>query len=206
MATVTPNYNWPVPQSTDFVKDGADSIKDLGDAIDATVFGLPSGALTLISTTTIGTAVASVTVSSVFSATYDSYKVLITGWAGSSSAANTNLKFDNSAGSTYCTGGIAANINAGTTLNVVANNSSDGITFGLVGLTSSLITCDIVNPFLAVPTHVTYSSSANSGATSKFTIFGGGFDTNAASQTGFSFNPSGGTLTGGTVYVYGYQK
>jgi hypothetical protein len=38
MATTTPNYGWPVPTSTDFVKDGATAIEDLGDAIDATVY------------------------------------------------------------------------------------------------------------------------------------------------------------------------
>ena len=43
MATTTPNYGWPVPTSTDLVKDGATAIEALGDAIDATVFGLGSG-------------------------------------------------------------------------------------------------------------------------------------------------------------------
>jgi len=38
MATTTPNYGWPVPTSTDFVKDGATAIEALGDAIDATVY------------------------------------------------------------------------------------------------------------------------------------------------------------------------
>jgi hypothetical protein len=38
MATVTPNYSWPVPTSSDYVKDGASAIEALGDAIDATVF------------------------------------------------------------------------------------------------------------------------------------------------------------------------
>jgi hypothetical protein len=41
---VTPNYGWPVPVATDFVKDGYEAIADLGDAIDATVFGLPTAA------------------------------------------------------------------------------------------------------------------------------------------------------------------
>jgi hypothetical protein len=50
MATVTPNYSWPVPTSTDLVKDGATAIEALGDAIDATVFALPSAGLTLINT------------------------------------------------------------------------------------------------------------------------------------------------------------
>lgn len=37
MATVTPLNNWPIPQSTDLVKDGAVAIESLGDAIDASV-------------------------------------------------------------------------------------------------------------------------------------------------------------------------
>lgn len=47
---VTPNYSWPIPVATDYVKDGYDAIADLGNAIDTTVAGLPSGALTLVST------------------------------------------------------------------------------------------------------------------------------------------------------------
>jgi hypothetical protein len=39
MATVTPTYSWPVPTSTDYVKDGASAIEALGDAIDATLGG-----------------------------------------------------------------------------------------------------------------------------------------------------------------------
>ncbi len=34
MATVTPNFNWPVPTSTDLVKDGATAIAALGQDID----------------------------------------------------------------------------------------------------------------------------------------------------------------------------
>lgn len=33
----TPNYGWPTPADTDFVKDGAAAIRALGDAIDETV-------------------------------------------------------------------------------------------------------------------------------------------------------------------------
>lgn len=37
MATTSPNYGWPEPTSSDFVKDGADAISDMGNAIDTTV-------------------------------------------------------------------------------------------------------------------------------------------------------------------------
>jgi hypothetical protein len=50
---VTPNYSWPVPVATDYVKDGWEAISDLGNAIDTTVAGLGSGGLSKITTTTL---------------------------------------------------------------------------------------------------------------------------------------------------------
>ena len=43
MATTTPNFGWPVPTSTDLVKDGATAIEALGDAIDASLVDLEGG-------------------------------------------------------------------------------------------------------------------------------------------------------------------
>jgi len=43
MATVTPNFNWPVPTPTDLVKDGATAIEALGDGIDASLVDLKGG-------------------------------------------------------------------------------------------------------------------------------------------------------------------
>jgi hypothetical protein len=37
MATTTPNFGWPVPTSSDLVKNGATAIEGLGDAIDTTM-------------------------------------------------------------------------------------------------------------------------------------------------------------------------
>jgi hypothetical protein len=48
MATTTPINGWPVPTSTDLVKDGAVAIESLGDAIDSSV---GSGLLAWISYT-----------------------------------------------------------------------------------------------------------------------------------------------------------
>jgi hypothetical protein len=91
MATTTPNYGWPVPTSTDYVKDGAVAIEALGDAIDATVFGLPSAGLTLINATTIGTTVASVQIDNCFTSTYANYRIVVN--INASSAADTNVLF-----------------------------------------------------------------------------------------------------------------
>ena len=43
MATVTPNFLFPVPQSTDLVKDGATAIAALGTSIDTQFVDLKGG-------------------------------------------------------------------------------------------------------------------------------------------------------------------
>jgi hypothetical protein len=64
----------PTPVATDLVKDGWEAIKDLGDAIDTTlgVYAPSTSGLTLINTTTF-TAVASQTVSNIFTSAYRNY-------------------------------------------------------------------------------------------------------------------------------------
>jgi hypothetical protein len=198
MATTTPNYGWPVPTSTDYVKDGATAIEALGDAIDATVFGLPSGGLTLISSTTIGTAVASVTVTGAFSATYDNYKIII---ANTAHSVNGEMKFtlNNSTGSTYSHAGRYENY-AGA--NVFFGSAATG--FWLSAITSTVnnsVVYEIQNPFLTEETlyQALYNSNSFVGSTC-------GIDTNVASQTGFTVATASGTMTGGKIKVYGYKN
>jgi hypothetical protein len=74
----TPNNNFPFPESTDLVKDGAQAIEDLADAIDTTlgVYAPSSSGLELINTTSFS-AVSSVSLpASTFTATYKHYKVI----------------------------------------------------------------------------------------------------------------------------------
>ena len=197
---VTPNYSWPVPVNTDYVKDGAEAIKDLGDAIDSTVFGLPSGALTLISATTIGTAVASVTVSSAFSATYDNYRIVMGGMTASQIGTDLALTFNNSAGSFYYFAGYFQQFSGGQTIR--SGNGVSSIEFALTGdLSSMAMTGDVLSPFLATRTAL-ISHYANNTYTGEIK----GYNITASSQTGFTLAPGTGTLTGGTIRVYGYQN
>jgi hypothetical protein len=55
MATVTPNFSWPVPTSTDLVKDGATAIEALGDSIDASLVDLKGGTTGQVLSKTSGT-------------------------------------------------------------------------------------------------------------------------------------------------------
>ena len=81
MATVTPIYNWPVPTSTDYVKDGATAIESLGDAIDASLNSITSGrnvGNVLISSQTV-TGSSLVTFDNVFTSTFENYIVEFNG-------------------------------------------------------------------------------------------------------------------------------
>jgi hypothetical protein len=201
MAT-TPNYGWPIPVATDYVKDGYANIADLGDAIDATVFGLGGGGgLTLISTTTIGTTVSSVNVTSAFSATYDNYKIMVSGGVGST-ATYTTLKlgatatgyYSAQAGYTY--GNSVASVGFGNqaTFNRCGYGSSDTI----------FMNCELQNPFNAKFTVANWFwNIANS--TGEMGV-GGGALVNTTSYTDFTIAPTSGTLTGGTIRVYGYKN
>ena len=202
MATTTPNYGWPVPTSTDFVKDGATAIEALGDAIDATVFGLPASSLSLISTTTIGTAVSSVAVTGVFSSTYDNYLVTVMdGVASGSIYCNFQL------GATVAGYRAAGSFNAYNAGSVSAhtNNNTANWTNIVGGTTASLHgAISLFGPNLAKNTHMAFTSSQSVNIGSSFT--GGGYVDSATQYTGFTIITQSGTLTGGTIRVYGYQN
>ena len=200
MATTTPNYGWPVPTSTDFVKDGATAIEALGDAIDATVFGLDSG-LALISATTIGTAVSSVTVTDAFSASYDNYKIIISGGVGSSSNAQLDLTFGATAtGYKFAYGIFGSGSATGT-----RNDAASSITVSEINTNVIQMNTEVFNPFLAKHTYVNGYigyNIANLNGRSGLT----GLLENTTSYTAFTLTANAGTITGGTIAVYGYVK
>jgi hypothetical protein len=199
MATTTPNYGWPVPTSTDFVKDGAQAIEDLGDAIDATVYALGSGALTLISATTIGTAVSSVAVTSAFSATYDAYKITVTGGVASTNNDITMILGATNTG--YFTAYSGVNYSGSGSNLYGASNAVNFPIVGVGGANGLDLNLEIGNPFLAKRTYI---HSRRMGDNTGF--FGGGYVNNTTSYTDFTLGASSGNFTGGIIRVYGYQN
>lgn len=162
---------------------------------------VPSPGLTLISSTTIGSAVSSVTVSDVFSSTYDNYRVFISGGAGS-----TSLAFAITFGSTstnyyavsyYVLYGTATsnitNVNNGSSIPRVAGASTTGLN-GVI---------DIISPNLAEHTYVSangnFSDQGGAG-------FSHGYLANTTQYTAFTLTCSTGNVTGGTIKVYGYKN
>ena len=157
--------------------------------------------LTLISSTTIGTTVSSVTVSSAFSATYDNYKIIVNG--GTSSNGNTFLKMTLGATVTNYYYGELSRTYAGV---LGGGNSSNGSNWfaGLAKTNGLVMNMELQNPFLSARTIFSFIG-ANPTTTGECEFVGGFLD-NATSYTEFTLAPNAGTITGGTIRVYGYAN
>jgi hypothetical protein len=200
MAGQTTNYLFDYPTSTDYVKDGATAIQTLATDVDTTLFTALGGAypgLRLIKKQTIGSAVSSVAVTSAFSATYDAYKIVVTGGVGST---NSDLTFSLTGGTSVYNYSLIY-VAYGSPSVAGANASSAG-SYAFAGYCTASklnINMDVLDPFATKVTTFSNQMVSNSVAGTA-----GGFHNSATSFTGFTLAPSSGTITGGTIYVYGY--
>jgi len=168
----------------------------------ATVGPAAASGLTLVSATTIGTTVSSVTVSSAFSATYDAYKIVITGGISSQSGGVT-LKLSLGATATgYYSAQMGAAYATATVSTVTDNNAASWTRTGHADENGINANIELTSPFLSKNT-VLSCSAAYQDTTATAAVVSG-FLNNTTSYTAFTITPSSGTLTGGTIRVYGY--
>jgi hypothetical protein len=156
--------------------------------------------LQLIKKQTIGSTVSSVAVTGAFSATYEAYKIIVTG-----GVASTGSMVQFQLGSTttgYYNAGFYATYAGGSVLNTPTSNGSNWSHCGYGNTNSIYMGIELFNPFLAKNTQMT--SSAAQSATGGIGLFNSGYLNDTTSYTGFTLIPAVGTLTGGTIYVYGY--
>jgi hypothetical protein len=151
--------------------------------------------LQLVKKQTILSAVTSVTVTNAFSATYENYKIMISGGTGSNTdlnlriGASTSAYFAAYSGAVFSTGAnSSASDNGTTSFTRIGHARSDSLQCDV----------DLRSPFLA---KFTYMNSSFVGATTG--LSGNGVHAVATSYTDFTII-SAGALTGGTIYVYGY--
>jgi hypothetical protein len=207
MATTTPNYGWAVPTSTDLVKDGATAIETLGDAIDAsmnTALGTKKAGMVLLNTTSFS-GVTNQSFNNVFSATYNSYLVLISDITGSgTSTFDLRLR----ASGTDATGadyywGLAITNTAASSIPAGGSAATSFRLCNTVAAARGFVTLQISNPFL---TKVTMFNSTFVGEFSGNIAggAGGGMHIPATSYDGFSLLAS--NNHSGTVTIYGYNK
>jgi hypothetical protein len=155
--------------------------------------------LTLVKSQTIGTSVTSITVNDAFSATYDAYKIYVSGGSGAGQAI-IELQLGAST-STYYQAIAGVNYSSGTVTGRTVNNGSSWLRSGVVnGSNGIVLDATIVNPFLAKYTYAGFNfpyTDEGSWAT--------GYHATATSYSSFVLT-SGSALTGGEIRVYGYKK
>ena len=156
----------------------------------------------LVKTQTIGTGVTSVTVTGAFSANYDVYFIIVSG--GVASGNNAMALTLGSTTTNYWHAGYNM-LFGNTTLNgtVVSNGASFGsVVYGSTNALSGQILID--NPFNTKRTMVSYQARGTS--TNYFVNKQDGLLNDANSYTAFTLTTDSGTVTGGTIRVYGLRN
>lgn len=152
-------------------------------------------------TVNIGTAVSSVTVDGVFSSNFDHYRIIA---YCNSANSNTGLMKLGSTATGYYWGHVAV-----TTAGSVAGGGGandvqmEEVTVSRINGFSMCL--DLFAPYLSQQTSWNSAGSdmLTTGSPFRFT---GGWLNNTTSYTSFSLYPRGGTMTGGTIRVYGYSN
>jgi hypothetical protein len=157
--------------------------------------------LSLITAQTIGTAVSSVTVTGVFSSSFDAYKVIVSSGVGSSNNAQLFLTLGATA-TGYEWGYVLTNTGA-----TVGSSTTTGTYVPVGEINNSILqgSFEIINPNLAKNSYFNATIGWNLvNSNSRAGLTGVLKDTTA--YTAFTLTASAGTLTGGTIRVYGYKN
>ena len=167
--------------------------------VQAVPTGINSG-LVLVKTQTIGTTVSSVTVTDAFSSTYDNYLVTVSDGIGSTSS---NLRLTLGATSTgYYFWGVYNTYTVATLGKIHGSNAAyfeDTVSTSPNSLSGVF---NLIAPNLAKRT--SYNNAFVETATTGYGLFSGGYLNDNTQYTAFTLTVGSGTVTGGTIRVYGY--
>ena len=157
--------------------------------------------LVYITSSTIGTAVSTHVVSNVFNSTYDNYKIVVTNMKHTASGGNFYIALSGSSGWYSNVNWMQAG-SASWGLDYILNGSRAFI--GITDTNTMNWICEVTNPYVAVAKSVmnTYTSSGSN----LYVGSGLGVSASTNSATDFTISLSSGTMTGGTVTVYGYRN
>ena len=155
--------------------------------------------LWLVKAQTIGSAVSSVAITGAFSSDYENYKIIVSGGVAST-AVDLFFQFTGSATGYYFAQSIVSYAGVAST-GAGVNSTSWVVGYGTTGALNANM--ELQGPNLAKTTQ--FSCSRPTISTTGTSIFVSGFHNVATAYTGFSIIPTSGTLTGGTIAVYGYK-
>ena len=159
---------------------------------------LANSGLVFVKQQTVGNAVSTVNVTSAFSATYNAYKIVVTGGTPSANG-NMRLVLGSSVTGYYAArNGITWS--TGLRSDGVDNNAAIWAAVGTAQTNGLAAEITIINPGLAK-----YSTIAGAYNNDTASVVYSGTHQVATAFTDFTISPSTGTWTGGTVIVYGYR-
>lgn len=158
--------------------------------------------LVFVKSQTIGSGVASVTVTNAFSSTYDNYLIQVSGGSNSTNSVLT-LRMDSVSSGYYFQ--YIYTVFGSNTVNADSSTTANGWIYAGSASTSGLaMSATVLSPNLAKMTR--YFSGSNGEGVS-YLGNSVGLLNNTTQYTGFTItNTGGGSMTDGTINVYGYRK
>lgn len=158
--------------------------------------------LWLVKSQTVGTGVSSVTVSDAFTSDFENYRILYTGGTGSAAGVGLRFQLGSSTSNYYNT--VNYSLYSGGGVTSVTNNNSLGY-WQYAGSSDSnaraFMCIDVYEPNETVSTRFNGSwCQVDSAGTTA------GIHRVNTAYTAFTITPDSGTLTGGTIRIYGYKE
>jgi len=137
-----------------------------------------------------------------FSATYDNYRIVMSGWQTSTNAGLAYYLGTNAATGVYY-GSLYYDRYDGASTATARTNAGNYMFVGLgeAAVTNGSYTFDVTNPFLS-----TYSNTHGTFNARNYSGWHGSLVNNTTSYTGIRFLSDVGTLSAGKVRIYGYRQ
>jgi hypothetical protein len=142
-------------------------------------------------------------VTDAFSSDFDNYKIVVSDGAGSTGGATLNMTLGATA-TGYYFAAIAMNFATASLTSLNGNNTTSWSRAGIANTNNINAEIELFSPNLAKRTH--YNGQYVQTVTGGNALVGGGLLDNATQYTDFTLTAASGTLTGGTIRVYGYKK
>jgi len=183
----------PYPESSDYVADGATAMENIATQVD------DKSGLVFVKSQAVGSSVSSVTVTDAFSATFKNYKVIYSGFTMSAftgllfsmgSGINGSQWFGVTTGRSYISGVTDTNVSNGGAIAIATGS-------GVVNRVGTEIF--VTRPYVSGRTGM---SAISTGERGHFTT---AMHDGNNSYTDFTLSTASGTITGGTIRVYGYN-
>lgn len=168
---------------------------------------LANAGLVYVTQVTVGSGVSSVNITSCFSSTYDNYLILFANITQASGATGGTLNYKLLSGSTPTTAGFYGNTfyvatgTAGGLSNAPFSNTANGEAMSIGTSSTNSGKMEIQSPYLSQ-----YTRSQHMSADNNYVRWNSMVHASATSYDGIQFLPVVGSITGGTITVYGYRK